>query len=135
MTANKDQAIQFAPKVVRRAERRDEKPGIATVNEYDFDLGAAIQALSLKQFGKADEEWLDYVVDNRKGSGKAGDYDIVIGPVANDDVFEVIGYYEDGVYTKEMALEKLKIKKLFNKYVFKSEAAIDTLIFIRSWQV
>jgi hypothetical protein len=66
--------------------------------------------------------------------GNTDDYDVVMGPVANDDVFEVIEYYEDGTLTKEMAINALKIKKLFMQLTLKTEAALNMLKFIRSWQ-
>lgn len=37
--------------------------------------------------------------------------------------------YEAGVYTENEALARLKIKKLFNQYVFKTQEAINTLKF------
>jgi hypothetical protein len=38
-------------------------------------------------FEKPDEEWLDYVVENRDDRGTEDDFDVVIGPMANDDVY------------------------------------------------
>ena len=106
-------------------------PGVATVSMYDFDLDAA-NALYVKRFHSANDEWLDYVVTNRRGEIWDENYDIVIGPVADDDVFAVIGYYENGLFTKEQTLAALKIKNLFNQYTFKTSDAINTLQFVNS---
>ena len=131
LTSNNEQAIQFAGKVVLRAARMSKTPGVATVSMYDFDLDAA-NALYVKRFHSANDEWLDYVVTNRRGEIWDENYDIVIGPVADDDVFAVIGYYESGLFTKEQVLAALKIKKLFNQYTFKTSDAINTLQFVKS---
>jgi hypothetical protein len=134
LTSNKNQAVEFSKKVVRRALKRREGAGIATINEYEFETESAKRMLRVKIFDMPDEEWLDYVVSNRQGVGNADDYDVVIGPVANDDVFEVIEYYEDGMFTKEAAINALKIKKLFTQFTMKTEAALNMLKFTEYWQ-
>ncbi len=57
-------------------------------------------------------------------------HDLVIGPVANDDVFRTVQTYLAGVITKEQALESLKVKQLFNQYVFTNEFAMSFLKFV-----
>ena len=53
-------------------------------------------------------------------------------PVADDDVYRTLQVYANGLLTKEQALEALKIKKLFNQYVFASNAALKVLKFIKA---
>jgi hypothetical protein len=132
LTSNKNQAIEFSGKVVARAKKRGEASGIAIVSMYEFDLDAASESLRILRFGLADGAWLDYVVGNRQGLILADDFDIVIGPVANDDIFEVVELYEDGTFTKEVAINAMKVKKLFNQYALKSPAAIEKLRYIGS---
>jgi hypothetical protein len=62
----------------------------------------------MKHFDAYDEEWLDFVVENRNPLGKMHDYDIVEGPVANDKVQNRIAYYLDGLISKANFLEELK---------------------------
>lgn len=64
--------------VIRRATRF----GDGFVNKYDYVVDNSLNILS---FDKMTEEWLDFVVDCR--SGKAHDYDIVEGPVADDIIY------------------------------------------------
>jgi len=59
-------------------------------------------------------------------------YDIIYGPVANDDVYQVIGLFEDGILSKENAITALKVKQLFNQYTLKTNAALGLLKFISS---
>jgi hypothetical protein len=53
---------------------------------FDFDLDT-LAALNVKEFAAADREWMRFVVLNRESKSKAQqhEYDIVIGPTANDN--------------------------------------------------
>ena len=62
-------------------------------------------------------------------------YDIIIGAVANDDVYRTLQVYASGVLTKEQALEALKVKKLFNQYVFATNEALSLLKFVSAKEV
>lgn len=130
-TLNESQAAEFAVKVVRRVKLYEQKSGKAIVSEYDFDFDAA-KGLMVLRFKKPDEEWLDFVVANRKGGEPNKEYDIVMGPVANDNVYEVINLYQQGRYTKREALERFKVKELFSQITFKTDKAIKLLKFIKS---
>ena len=128
-TTNKDQAINFAKKVVQR--KGEGKP---IVNIYELDE-TIISRLDIKQFDGPNEEWLDFVSDNRNGTYSGKEYDAIIGAVADDDVYRTLQVYASGVLTKEQALEALKIKKLFNQYVFKTESSLKAIRFIKSEEV
>lgn len=128
-TTNKDQAINFAKKVVQR--KGEGKP---IVNIYELDE-TVVSRLDIKQFDGPNEEWLDFVSDNRNGTFSAKEYDVIIGAVADDDVYRTLQVYASGVLTKEQALEALKIKKLFNQYVFKTESSLKVIRFVKSEEV
>ena len=122
-TTNYDQALNFAGKVTMR-----KKCGHSTVNIYelDEDIFDKVNALN---FESADEAWLDFVSDNRSGIDRTAGYDLICGPVANDDVYQTFILYSTGVYTKEQTIEALKIKKLYNQYVFTTDRALSFLTF------
>ena len=122
-TTNYDQALNFAGKVTMR-----KKCGRSTVNIYelDEDIFDKVNALN---FESADEAWLDFVSDNRSGIDRTAGYDLICGPVANDDVYQTFILYSTGVYTKEQTIEALKIKKLYNQYVFTTDRALSFLTF------
>lgn len=124
-TTNKAQAISFADKVYKR--RGD---GGKVVSIYKFDEQTAFEECSLLRFAEADEAWLDFVSENRAGNYKGITYDLVYGPVANDDVYTTFTLYSAGVLTKEQTLETLKIKKLYNQLVLTSEKALSYLKYI-----
>ncbi|MDD6672786.1 MAG: DUF3990 domain-containing protein [Eubacteriales bacterium] len=125
-TSNFEQAQNFADKVTAR-----KKEGESTVSIYEFD-DTKLDDLSVLSFETADEKWLDFVSDNRNGLVLNEKYDIIYGPVANDDIFRTFILYTTGVLTKEQTLEALKIKKLYNQYVFTNDNALKHLKFINA---
>lgn len=127
-TTNYNQAESFAKKVVVR------RGGKSIVNVYQFDEDLSV-GLSLKKFPLPNEEWLDFVTEHRNGTYDKEQYDIIIGPVANDDVYRTLQVYQAGLLTKEQALEALKVKKLFNQYVFATKEALELLKFIEAKEV
>jgi len=122
-TTHKMQAENFAGKVFAR------RGGHAIVNIYETDE-EMFADLDVKRFKQADEEWLNFVSDNRNGIYEGKKYDLIIGAVANDDVFQSLQLYLSGLYTKEQTLSALKIKKLYDQYVFATEKALKHLKFI-----
>ena len=123
-TSNLSQAKSFADKVVARKGE-----GKSTVSKYEFDE-LAFEKLNVLAFEFPDEAWLDFVSDNRNGITQGEEYDLIYGPVADDDIFRTFILYSTGVLSKEQTLEALKIKKLFNQYVFASNKALQNLKFI-----
>lgn len=128
-TTNKIQAENFAKKVVVR------RGGTPTVNVYEMDDNIGSELLKIKRFNAPDEEWLDFVCAHRNGTYDKEQYDLIIGAVANDDVYRTLQVYSSGLLTKEQALEALKIKKLFDQYVFATNEAISLLKFVKSEEV
>jgi len=135
LTSNKEQAIMFSRKVVLREMRKRKPPGEAIVSIYEFDSERAKNELSILEFNEPSNQWLDYIINNRIEIDETSMYDIVIGPVANDDVYKVIDRYESGILTREMAMAALKIRKLYNQHTFKTEKAIRYLGFVSSQNV
>lgn len=76
-TTSYEQAERWAKIKMRRNNMN-----IGYVSAYEFDLEKAEQELRIRRFDVADEEWLTFVVDNRKGEAINDDADMHIGPVA-----------------------------------------------------
>ena len=81
------------------------------------------------RFTEPDVAWLKYTANNRRNENATDDYDVVIGPVANDKTQPVITAYFSGLYTEEEAIRRLLLQKLKDQYAFKSEAALHKLRF------
>ena len=106
-TVNKNQAVDFARKVAIRKGQRSQ-----VVSVYDFNEAAAEQVLDILRFPDPDVVWLDFVHQNRHGRYTGKIHDLVIGSVANDDVYATLIVYEQGILNIEQTIESLKIKKL-----------------------
>ena len=81
----------------RWAKRYDNK--IVSIYDVRLDL-----QLDIKEFKEMSEEWLDFIVSCR--SGKKHDYDIVIGAMADDQIYNYISDYIDGVITRKFLHER-----------------------------
>lgn len=124
VTTSEAQAKSWAIKVTYRNNNNHR-----CVNRYEFDLEKAKLELKVIHFEVADEKWLDFICDNRSGKS-TGDYDIVIGPVADDRVYRVVVEYENGDLDKETALKKLKTESLCDQILFHTEKALKYLKYI-----
>ena len=98
------------------------------INKYEFDLEEAKKNLNVIIFDKADEKWLDFICANRNRK-YIGDYDIVIGPVADHKVYRVIVEYENGDVDKELALKRLKTETLCDQILFHTDESLKYLKF------
>jgi hypothetical protein len=128
-TENENQAREFAVKVCQRRS-----PTLyPIVNCYDFYEN--LDKFSVLKFDAQNEKWLDFIVERRKGITPQVKYDLIIGPVANDDVFGTIILYEAGQLDKESAIKRFKVKRLFNQVVFCNEQILNSLTFIKSYKV
>ncbi len=74
---------------------------------------------------KDDETWLDFVCACRKGDLCYKQYDIIIGNIADDDVFKSIDMYFRGLWDKKRTIEELKYYKKNDQIAFVSQSAID----------
>ena len=102
----------------RWAKRYDTK----IVSTYDVCLNPKLNIL---EFEEMSEKWLDFIVASR--SGKMHDYDIVIGAMADDQIYNFISDYMDGVITREQFWVLAKFKYPTHQIAFCSEEALKCL--------
>lgn len=122
LTGLRDQAVSWARIVARRYPN-----AVAVLNSYDFDICKArvLAGARYKVFAAYDLEWLDYVVDCRKGGGMQSQYDVVEGGVANDNVIDTVELYENGDITAEQALGQLAYKRVNHQIAILSQKVVD----------
>ncbi|MBQ2594244.1 MAG: DUF3990 domain-containing protein [Candidatus Riflebacteria bacterium] len=106
--------------------RRNEGKSIVSVFEYDESNQSDLKVLSFK---KSDKNWLFYVTNNRINPNASDDFDLVIGPVANDRTYPVIALYFSGIYDMEETIKRLLPQKLKDQYAFKTVKALNYLKF------
>jgi hypothetical protein len=121
LTSDCEQAKKWA---VRTANRREE--GNPTVTIFTFDKNE-LERLNVLSFESANREWLRYISANRTNQTAKDSYDVVIGPVANDQAIRTVNNYLKGYFTEDIAIELLLPQNLKDQIVFKTEKALSAL--------
>lgn len=104
--------------------------GIPTLITYKMDDPTLQSGLKVKVFPEiASVEWFLFVDANRDRNKKnpIHDYDIVIGPIANDGVVIQLTNYHAGIYSPEEVAKLLQDKYLDQQYYFGTEKALHLL--------
>jgi len=127
-TSIKQQAEKWSLKFKKRQKS-------AIVSTYEFDE-KIIDKIRVLKFDSYSEEWLDFVVLCRTGKNLEDSYDLIIGGIANDDVFNTLQLYLDNLIQKQETIKRLRYEKPNIQYCFKNQAIIDThLHFTGSYQI
>ncbi len=132
LTVMKEQAEKMANRVARIYG------GTPVVNVFEIDDSfMLISGLNVKDFGtQTSEEWAKFVRNNRDKSytdysdpecNIDNKYDIVIGPIANDDMALLFRQYENGMISFENMLNGMIYKETTNQYSFHTQKAIGLL--------
>jgi Asp-tRNA(Asn)/Glu-tRNA(Gln) amidotransferase A subunit family amidase len=116
----------------RRIEEQKGKTDHGYVGTYYFDEEEISHDVKIKRFDTPTEEWVDFVMANRRQEGFTHDYDIVIGPVANDRVYTSFTLFEGGVISKTTLIDELKTYRLVDQYLFHTSKALRFLNYIFS---
>lgn len=128
-TTQKEQAEHWTSIKIDRA-----KTGRRVVSVFELNEELLTNPkLKIREFNGPDEDWLNFVVDSRKGLEHY--YDLVFGPVANDKVFTVVNLYESGVLDAPAAIAELKAYKTYDQLSFHTPRAIQALRFVESYEV
>ncbi len=124
LTDIRKQALDMA---IRRCEM--EKNGTPVVLEYEFnELLLTSGELKVRRFEAVSGEWAEFIFANRKARGESvHDYDVVIGPVADDGVVFQLNLYQQHLITLEQLVHGLRYRKLNKQYFFGTPLAISKL--------
>jgi hypothetical protein len=124
LTSYEEQARKWA---VRKSMRQREA---AIVNVYDLE--EKWNNYRILSFEQENEKWLDFVCACRKGELLNESYDIIIGNVADDDVFKTVDMYFRGLWDKEKVLEELRYYKMNNQICIVNQETLDQLLVFRN---
>jgi len=125
-TTSLEQATKWAKIIQRRT-----KSETAVITAFEIDESVLYSGeYKVRFFEKATKDWLDFVVNNRRGKESAEKYDFVMGPVANDSLYATILLYEQGILTAETAIDQLKSHTLFDQLSFHTEKALKKLKYV-----
>lgn len=106
---------------------RERKGQKTYVNVYDLDCSA----LKIRVLQR-DAEWFRYIFANRRGKPDECDADVIIGPIANDTIYDTFGIFTSGFISDEDALAMLKEGPEYRQTVLKSEKAAQQLKWIEA---
>ncbi len=121
----KDFGFGFYCTVIReQAERWARRFDTPTINVYSF---LADESLDILEFKTMTEEWLDFIADCR--AGKKHGHDIVIGAMANDQIYNYVADYIDGIITREQFWSLAKFKYPTHQINFCTANALKCLRF------
>ena len=119
-TTIKSQAEKWADRFKRRF-------GYGTLSIYEVDETKLLKNTSVLEFETYSVEWLEYIANCRQGTINTN-HDLVIGGIANDDVYTTLTLYFRGYIGKEEAIKRLRYEKPNIQYCFKSQNVIDKFI-------
>ena len=106
------------------AERYKRRQGSGVVSIYEINEDLLGKNESVLEFDTYSVEWLDYIIQCRQGQ-TADTYDLVIGGIANDDVFNTLTLFFRDYIDKTEAIKRLRYEKPNIQYCFKTQAVIE----------
>lgn len=122
LTKLHQQAVSWARAIAERKGRNTQP----TVSSFALDPDSiATGGYRIKVFESYNLEWLEYVVDCRRGGMKQHQYDMVEGGVANDNVIDTVEDYENGIITAEQALGQLQYKEMNHQICILNQEIVD----------
>ena len=116
------------PQAISWAQRFSRERGSSVVSSFEFltKAGEALPSdVKILEFDDHNLEWLDFITACRLGSLVDDQFDLVIGGVANDKVFDTLQLYFDGLVGADEAIGRLRYNKPNFQYCFKSQSLID----------
>lgn len=113
-----------------QAEKWARKYITPVMNKYEYDENSN---LKIKNFTMMTEEWLDFIINCR--SGKKHDYDIVIGAMADDQVYNYITDLMAGQITREAFWELAKFRHPTHQIAFCTSEALKCIKFIEAEEI
>lgn len=125
ITKLRKQAESWAETIAER-KGRNVRPILST---YLFDYDAVkSNDYRIKIFDSYNLEWLEYVVDCRKGGALQKQYDLVEGGIANDNVIDTVEDYENSIITAKQALGQLRYREVNHQICILNQDIVDKYI-------
>lgn len=122
---SKDFGVGFYCTLLKQqAERWAGKYDTQIINIYEYSLKKDMNVLEFKEMT---DEWLDFIVACR--NNEPHNYDIVIGAMADDQIYNYISDYIRGTITREQFWSLAKFKYPTHQIAFCTEKALKCLTF------
>ncbi len=111
--------------LLEQAEKWARKYDTPVINMYEYNED---NRLKIKNFTVMTEEWLDFIINSR--NGKTHNYDVVIGAMADDQVYNYITDLIGGIITREAFWELAKFRHPTHQIAFCTEEALQCIKFV-----
>lgn len=129
---NKDFGFGFyCTKIEKQAQRwaiTKRNPHIICVYEYTES-----DCFNVKIFNEMTDEWLDFIADCRHG--KPHQFDIVEGPMADDEVWDYVEDFISGRISREAFWALAKFKHPTHQIIFCTDKALKSIKYITSYEL
>ncbi len=103
------------------------KDSVPVINTYRLNTGS----LEIHRFSR-DAAWFSYIFNNRRGHPDSISADVIIGPIANDTIFDTLGILTSGLLRDTEALRLLMVGPEYTQVVIKTQRALDQLEWLES---
>ena len=127
-TSSRAQAQCF---IQNKASKQNVSQGYLSCYEVPDDF-LRQNSLKIKNFTAADETWIDFVLKNRRQADIDHNYDVIYGPVANDQVYASFTLFENELISKAELIERLKTTRLVDQILFHTEKSLLILKYMGS---
>jgi hypothetical protein len=125
-TTFREQAVEWALTLKERYSKE---------SAYLYTFVLDDKGLDVFEFSSLSIEWLDMIKENRLYGGIQHGFDVVIGPVANDNTVRTIALYVEGTYDAEEAMRRLRYFKANNQVSLHTEKAMNGLLLLTREQI
>lgn len=127
----KDFGPGFYCTIIReQAERWAKRYHTPMINTYTLRINTNLKILEFKEMT---EEWLDFIIDCRNGVSHS--YDMVFGAMANDQIYNYISDYIEGIITREQFWMMAKFKYPTHQVNLCTVEALECLEYVASEEV
>ena len=113
------------------AIRKSRRGGCPIVQEYEIEerILTGESDCQILKFDMPTEKWAEFIIANRERRVPCykHNYDIVIGPVADDGVAYILNRYLEGSFSITDVVRELQFAHLNSQYMFASDKAIKHL--------
>jgi hypothetical protein len=132
LSANSEHAQEMAARTARIYGGRPR------VSAFEFDESLS-ETLTVLRFARPDQEWAQFVLNNRSRSlanlsgptsNQDGKYDLVIGPVANDDIALLFRQFQSGLIDLVALARAMEFRELSIQHSFHTPQGIAALSFM-----
>ena len=123
LTPHREQALRWSARFLRSR-------GSAAISVYSFlpEPARMPKEARILEFDAHNLDWLNFITSCRLGQATDDAWDLIIGGVANDKVFDTLQLYFDRLLSADEAIGRLRYDKPNLQYCFKTQAFIDEFL-------